>query len=254
MSSIIITGAGTGIGAATAISLAESGDYELILLGRRIEKLESIREKLANPTKHECYSCDVSDPKSIAKAYSQAQLEKKDLVGIFANAGVGGENIFGENDRWGEIIQTNLTGVYHAVMQALPFLKNSRPSTTNIIVTSSILARFGVPNHAAYCASKTGLLGLVRSLAVQYSPDGVLVNAICPGWVETDMAKSSIGALAERQGISYEEAYQTQMGFVPLGKMSQPEEVANVVKFLFSNEEKSITGQALDINNGAFMI
>ena len=254
MSSIIISGAGSGIGAATAISMAESGEHQLILLGRGLDKLESTRNKLFNSGQHVCFSCDVGDSSSIARAFESANLSDRDVVGVFANAGIGGENFYGEGDRWDEIIQTNLTGVYHLIMQSLPHLIKSNAETKNIIVTSSVLARFGVPNYPAYCASKTGLLGLVKSLAVQYAEENILINAICPGWVETEMAKKGIQALADRQSTSYEEAYETQMGFVPLGRMSQPEEIANFVKFLFSNREKSITGQALDINNGAFMI
>lgn len=253
MGSIVITGAGTGIGAAAAAALAVSGDHQLVLLGRRLDKLESVRKELNNPSHHGCFSCDVSDADSIANAINQANLKEKNVVGVFANAGIGGENYYGQDDRWDEIIRTNLTGVYHVIMQTLPFLIGSSSSVKNVVVTSSVLARFGVPNHSAYCASKTGLLGLVRSLAVQHATDGILVNAICPGWVDTEMARASIQNLADRQGISYDEAYNTQMGFLPLGKMSQPEEIASLVKFLFSNEEKSITGQALDINNGAFM-
>lgn len=253
MGCIIITGAGSGIGAAAAQVLAETSGVELLLLGRRLNKLEEVRNSLTDPSIHQALSCDVSDSASIGAAFQQSNLAEKDVVGVFANAGIGGGNEYGDNDRWDEIINTNLTGVYHVIMQTLPHLRKSKAQSKNIVVTSSVLARFGVPNHTAYCASKTGLLGLVRSLAVQHAEEGILVNAICPGWVDTQMARDSIQKLADHQGTSYDEALKTQMGFVPLGKMSQPSEIANLVKFLFTNQEMSITGQALDINNGAFM-
>lgn len=254
MKTIIITGAGTGIGAATAKALAADRETALILLGRRLEILESLRSELPNAEYHQCISADVSNLNSIKSALAETNLGEKNVVGLFANAGVGGENHYDADDRWDEIINTNLTGVYHCIMETLPFLLKSEEPFKNIVVTSSILARFGVPNHTAYCASKTGLLGLVKSLAVQHASNGLLVNAICPGWVETDMAKAGIQDLANRQETSYEEAYKTQMSFLPTGKMSQPEEIANLVKFLLTNQETSITGQALDINNGAFML
>ncbi|MBL7942010.1 MAG: SDR family oxidoreductase, partial [Flavobacteriales bacterium] len=116
------------------------------------------------------------------------------------------------------------------------------------------LARFGVPNYTAYCTAKTGLLGLTRSLAVELSSERILVNAICPGWVETEMARTGIQKLADRDGISYQESFDRQMSFVPTGKISSPDEIASLVHFLLTNQQTSITGQGIDINNGSFMI
>ena len=93
-----------------------------------------------------------------------------------------GANVFGDDDRWDDIIRINLTGTYNTLMACHPYLKRSE-GVTHALVTSSVLARFGVPGQTAYVASKTGLLGLVRSLAMEWSPDGVMVNALCPGWV-----------------------------------------------------------------------
>jgi 3-oxoacyl-[acyl-carrier protein] reductase len=91
-------------------------------------------------------------------------------------------------------------------------------------------------------------------LAVEHASNGVLVNAICPGWVETDMARAGIQKIADFSDRSYDETYKEQMGFVPTGKMSQPSEIAAMVAFLFSGQQVSLTGQGIDINNGSFMI
>ena len=139
-------------------------------------------------------------------------------------------------------------------MEAIPLMKKAEEKFKHVLITSSCLARFGVPYYTAYCASKTGLLGLTKALAIELAPFNILVNSITPGWVETEMAKAGIQKLADHNHKSYEDTFREQMGFVPLGRMSDPTEIANYVSFLFSNQQTSITGQALDINNGAFMI
>ncbi|MCG8572159.1 MAG: SDR family oxidoreductase, partial [Spirochaetes bacterium] len=123
----------------------------------------------------------------------------------------------------------------------------------NIIIISSILARLGVSNYTAYCASKAGLLGLMRSWAAEFANEKILVNAICPGWVNTEMARQGLQAFADASGKSFADIKAEQMAMVLLGKMSEPEEIANFINFLVSNQQTSITGQVLDINNGALM-
>ena len=172
---------------------------------------------------------------------------------VVANAGLGGENHYGPEDRWQEVIDTNLTGTYQLVEEALPFFAPETASYRHIIVISSILARLGVPGYTAYCASKAGLLGLTRSWAAMLASQKVLVNAICPGWVSTDMAQQGLQTFAEDSGKSYEAVYAEQISQVPLGKMSEPDEIARLVGFLLSDQQTSITGQTFDINNGALM-
>ena len=248
----LITGAGTGIGKAAAIKLAKEGN-RIILVGRRESILQEVVQEL-NGDNHLILPLDVSDKKATNKAFESIDLKDLNLAGVFANAGIGGDNIYGEDDRWEEIININLSGVYYTIMESLSSLKKSQEKFKHILITSSCLARFGVPQYTAYCASKTGLLGLTRALSLELAPFNILVNAITPGWVETEMAQSGIQIIADNTRKTYEDAYKEQMGMVPLGKMSEPEEVANFVWFLFSNQQTSITGQALDINNGAFMI
>ena len=130
-----------------------------------------------------------------------------------------------------------------------------------ILVTSSVLARFGVPGQSAYVTSKTGLLGLVRSLAVEWSPQGIMVNALCPGWVDTDMARNSIQSMADAQGMSFEECKRQQESVLPSLRMTTPAEMAQWVDFLFTGlgegegvpRLETFTGQALDVNSGSWM-
>ena len=174
-----------------------------------------------------------------------------ELDGIIANAGIGGENNFGKHDRWNDIIDTNLTGTYLTIQHFLPALKRSKNIYKQIVITSSVLARLGVANYSAYCASKAGLLGLMRSWAVEYAPQNILVNAICPGWVNTEMAQSGLQGIADGIGMTKNEFFNIAMQSVPLKKMSEPEEVAELVHYLVN--QTSITGQTIDINAGSVM-
>lgn len=128
------------------------------------------------------------------------------------------------------------------------------PERRDVVVISSILARIPVPFYSGYSASKAGLLGLVRSLAAELAPDEVQVNAICPGWVATDMAREGIGLLAEALGVGYDEAYERAMSEVPLRRMSEPEDIVGTVAWLLSADARGVTGQAIDHNGGAFML
>lgn len=248
----LISGAGSGIGRATAIALAESHS-KLVLLGRNRAKLEETRSLLRDPERHCVAVADLRIPGELASALESALAKEQGLGGVIANAGVGGENHYGAEDRWDEIVATNLTGTYHLVNLALPYLERSPARYRHVVVVSSILARLGVPGYSAYCASKAGLLGLVRSWAAEWASKQVLVNAICPGWVETEMAVEGLEAFSRATGKSLDEVRAAEMSRVPLGKMSHPAEIGALVRYLVSEGQTSITGQAIDINNGAIM-
>jgi NAD(P)-dependent dehydrogenase (short-subunit alcohol dehydrogenase family) len=242
----LISGAGSGIGQAIAIKLAANG-HNCILMGRNEAALNKTFKMLPNGSRM-VIAADIRDKEDLADAASQ--LEDTELHGLVANAGIGGENQWGATDRWSEIIDTNLTGTYNFVNTFLPNLRLAE-AEKHIVITSSVLARLGVANYAAYCASKAGLLGLMRSWAVQFAPEQILVNAICPGWVDTQMSQDGLQGIADGIGITKDEFYDIAMQSVPLRRMSQPGEVADLVAYLLS--QRSITGQTLDINCGAVM-
>jgi NAD(P)-dependent dehydrogenase (short-subunit alcohol dehydrogenase family) len=110
-----------------------------------------------------------------------------------------------------------------------------------------------VPGYTGYCASKTGLFGLVRAMAMEVAAENVQCNAVAPGWVETEMAKDGIRGMAAGMGLTYEAAYAAAMEAVPMGRMSQPRHIAGLVAWLLSEDGAGVTGQGIDMNNGAWM-
>ncbi|MBU6325106.1 MAG: SDR family oxidoreductase [Bacteroidetes bacterium] len=247
LGAVVISGAGSGIGRAMALELAKEG-WQCLLLGRREEALKETLAALPG-NGHDIACGDVRD--RIVMQQIAAGWSGMPIRALVANAGLGGENHYGENDRWDEIISTNLSGTYEFVQAFLPGLKPAPEKPAYILMTSSVLARLGVAGYTAYCASKAGLLGLMRSWAVELAPRNILVNAICPGWVETDMSREGMEGLAEHLGISVEAFHDLAMKSVPLGRMSQPQEIAQLTAYLL--KQRSITGQALDINGGSVM-
>jgi NAD(P)-dependent dehydrogenase (short-subunit alcohol dehydrogenase family) len=232
---VAVTGAGTGIGRAIAQRLGAEG-ARLTLLARDEARLRDVA-----PPGARTKSVDIRDRDAVFEAFDEP------LDALVANAGIGGPNEAGDDDRFSDIVQTNLFGTYWCARAAEHLL----PDGGRIVVTSSILARIGVPGHTAYCASKAGLLGLVRSLAAELAPRRIQVNAICPGWVNTAMAWQGLDAF---EGLTREQAFEVAMREVPLRRMSEPEEIAATVAWLLSDDAVGVTGQAIDHNNGAFMI
>lgn len=251
---VLITGAGSGIGRAIALTLANKNpEISLILTGRNISNLQETINLLPTVGKHHMLPLDVTSASSVKELKSYLEDSKISLSSLILNAGIGGENEYGTNDRWDEIIATNLTGPYQLTQELLPLVKANNTEFKNIVFISSILARLGVPKYSAYCASKAGLLGLMRSFASELASEKILVNAICPGWVDTDMSTRGISDIAKVSGKAVAEIKKEVMNFVPLGKMSEPNEIGELVSFLISGLQTSITGQTFDINNGALM-
>lgn len=245
---VLVTGAGTGIGRALAVRLASEG-ARLSLLARDRVRLEATAELIGGAY---VASCDVRERSALDGALAAAVEAQGKLHAAIANSGIGGPNAPGEGDRFAELVETNLTGTYHTLRAAQDQLA-ADGEVRHLVAISSILARLGVSGYTGYCASKAGLLGLVRALAIELAPDQVQVNAVCPGWVNTDMASEGLQGMAQAMGVSQQEARAIAMADVPLGRMSQPEEVAGLVAWLISEDARGVTGQTLDMNGGAFM-
>jgi NAD(P)-dependent dehydrogenase (short-subunit alcohol dehydrogenase family) len=245
---VALTGAGGGIGREIAARLSRDGAV-LTLVGRDRARLEHTASTLT--TTAYIAPCDVSDRRAVERSFRAAARELGPFHGLVAAAGVGGANRDGDDDRFDELVRVNLSGTYYTCRATLRHLA-AGPRTRSLVIVSSILARIAVPAYTGYSASKAGLLGLVRSLAAELAPDGVQVNAICPGWVDTDMAWSGLDGIAEAGGTTREEAYREAMQHVPLGRMSQPADIAGTIAWLLSNDARGVTGQAIDQNGGAW--
>ncbi|HEY7178597.1 MAG TPA: SDR family NAD(P)-dependent oxidoreductase [Gaiella sp.] len=248
---VVVTGAGTGIGRAIALRLGRDG-ASLSLLAREERRLRETAARIDGPT--HVGTCDVRQRRRVDRSFARAAEALGPIDALVACSGLGGPNGEGDEggDRFDDLVATNLNGTYHCIRATLRHLAPG-PDLRHVVVLSSILARIAVPGYTGYSASKTGLLGLVRSFAAELAPQGVQVNAVCPGWVDTEMAWTGLDAAARAGGGTREDAYRDAMRAVPAGRMGQPEEVAGVVAWLLSPDARGVVGQAIDQNGGAWM-
>ncbi|NNL86249.1 MAG: SDR family oxidoreductase [Myxococcales bacterium] len=245
----VVTGGGTGIGRAAAHALAKRG-AALALLGRRRTPLEHVAAEL--PTQAVCVSVDVRDRDAVEEAFAAVAVELGALHVLVANAGIGGPDVWDGEDRFHEIVRTNLDGTYHSIRA---FLAHQAPAREprHIVVMSSCVARFGVAGIAGYSAAKAGQLGMVRSFAMELAPQNIRVNAICPGWVDTQMAEDRMTELGQLEGRAFREQRATLLADVPLQRITDPAEIGELVSFLCSPAAAAFTGQAFDPNDGQWM-
>ena len=254
----LISGAGSGIGRAIACRLSAQG-AQLTLIGRRVDALKDTQKLCAHSGGAESSDAearviiegvDIRDAEALKNVCMRGVQQFGAYRGVIANAGMGGPNFPGSGDRFSALVETNLIGTYQTLRAVQPHLTDQ--GTAHMVVISSCLARFGVAGYSGYCASKAGLLGMVRALAHELAPK-VQVNAICPGWVDTDMAREGLEGMAQALNISYEQAHKQAMSLVPLGRMSKPSEIAGTVAWLVGRDALGMTGQGIDINAGSWM-
>lgn len=247
----LVTGGGSGIGAGIAEVLAEHG-ASVALLGRRMEPLQAVAKHLAQRgATVQVVTADVRQRAQVEAACSAAAKALGGIDILVNNAGIGGPNACGDAgpDRWDDIIRTNLDGVFFTTRAALPHI----PGGGRIVSISSVLGRFGVPGYTAYCASKHGVIGFTKALALELAPRKITANAICPGWVDTDMAKLGMEGLAQVLNTSFEEAKRTALAAVPMGRMLEPKEIGATVAWLCSDGARGMTGQAISHCGGQVM-
>ncbi|MEE2941682.1 MAG: SDR family NAD(P)-dependent oxidoreductase [Planctomycetota bacterium] len=252
----VVAGPGSGIARAIAHRLASEG-ARVSLLGRRAAALEETARDAEGTSA--VLPCDVRDAGATRAAMAAAAAAHGPIHVVVANAGVGGPNGPGfqpgdQPDRFDDLVATNLSGTYHTFRGALDHLAEDGGAPRHLVAVASILARIGVMGYSGYCASKAGVTGLCRALAAELAPRDIQVNAVAPGWVETDMALEGLDGMAAGMGITRDEAHALAMREVPLGRMGQPEEIAGMVAWLVSADARGVTGQTLDMNGGAFML
>jgi 3-oxoacyl-[acyl-carrier protein] reductase len=229
-----VTGASRGIGLACARALASAG-ARVILAARDQARLEAASAEIPGSTWIEI---DLASPDSIKAAFAKAG--KIDILVNNAAMTRDGLALRMKKDDWDAVIATNLTGAFLCVQQVLQGMMKERWG--RIVNISSVVGEAGNPGQANYVASKAGLIGLTKSLAQEMSSRNITVNAIAPGFIETDMTAS----------LS-EELKANMLAHIPLRRFGKPEDVAAAVKFLASEEAGYITGAVLNVNGGMYM-
>ena len=237
-----ITGASRGIGRACAVALSQAG-ARVVLAARNREKLEEVAGEIrAGGREAFVVEIDLSSQESIKQAFAQAHADFGATEVLVNNAGVtkDGLAVRMKPDDWNHVITTNLTGAFFCTQQVLQPMMRSRWG--RIINITSVVGEMGNAGQANYSASKAGLIGLTKSLAQEMGGRGITVNAVAPGFVQTDMT-----------GILSDEMKEKLLANIPLRRMGEPGDVAAAVKFLASEESGYVTGHVLDVNGGLYM-
>ena len=251
MDTILVTGGGRGIGRAIALAFAEPGAV-VAIAARTQADLDAtgaeIEKRGATPV---LLNMDIRDEQSVTAGFRELRAATARLDVLVNNAGVGGGQpvVDADPDGWRRVLDTNVFGTFLVTRQAIGMLTDGG----RIINTSSVLGRFGVPGYTAYCASKHAVIGFTRALALELAGRQITVNAICPGWVDTEMAAQGMQIGAKAMGITFEKFKEQAIGRVPIGRIIQPDEVAGLVKFLASAHASAITGQTYNICGGQTM-
>jgi NAD(P)-dependent dehydrogenase (short-subunit alcohol dehydrogenase family) len=250
----LVTGATRGIGAAIALALAGAG-WRVTLAGRTRTALEEVRASLpvAPGIAHACVELDVTDAASVARAFAEVHARDGALQALVNNAGAveTGPLVKLPLETWERMLAVNLTGVFLCTQAALPPMLAA--GAGRIVNIASTAAQKGYAYCSAYAAAKHGVLGLTRSLALEVAAAGIAVNAVCPGYTDTDIVRAGVARIVERTGRSAAEGLATFTGASPLQRLIRPEEVAATVRWLCAEAPAAFTGQAFSVSGGEVM-
>jgi 3-hydroxybutyrate dehydrogenase len=251
----LITGGGRGIGRAIAFAFAREG-ARVCVAARTVRQLEEVASEIESEcgTKVAIAACDVADAASVASAFAGVAAEFGGGVDILVNnAGVAESAplVRTSDELWQRHLAVNLTGTFLCTRAALPAMLER--GWGRVINIASIAGKTGAPYISAYTASKHGVLGLTRSLALEVATRGVTVNAICPGYVETEMAEQAIHNISDKTGKSEAEARDVLNRMSPQNRLVTAEEVAALALLLASHEGRGINGQAINVDGGSVL-
>ena len=237
---IFITGASGGIGSAICKKFVDK-NFILVVTSSSNEKILQLKNLYGN--QHYYYKIDLSDPNNVQTCLDEISRDHKDISIIVNNAGKTQDNLIFrmKNDQWNDVIQTNLNSNYQIIKSLLPNMLSNKYG--KIIGISSIVGSTGNPGQANYVASKSGLVGLYKSIALEVAKRNINVNIISPGFISTSMTDK----LNEEQKKNY-------LSKIPMMRFGNPNDIANLVFFLSSEDSSYITGQNFHINGGMLMV
>lgn len=247
---VLITGGGQGIGEACAWRFARE-NARVVISARSRDKVEGVAANLrASGLDAHAIVCDVTDSAQVNAMVAETQAVYGDVDILVANAGIAASAPLGRTDdaMWDRVIGTNLSGTFYCMRAVIgPMLKNGWGRIINV---ASDAGKVGFQYTSAYCASKHGVVGLTRAVALEVAKKGVTVNAICPGFVETPMSDESIRNIVKSTGRSPEFAREYLESLSPQGRLFTPEEVAELAWFLTTDAARGIHGQAIPLDGG----
>ena len=237
---IFITGASGGIGSAICDKF-KSINSKLILTSSSEKKIESLKKIYGNDQYY--YKVDISDPEDLQNCLNDISKSHKDISVIVNNAGVTEDNLIFrmKSEQWSKVIQTNVSSNFQIIKSLLPNMLSKRYG--KIIGISSIVGSTGNPGQSNYVASKSGMIGLYKSIASEVAKRNINVNVVSPGFISTAMTEN----LDDENKNSY-------LSRIPMSRFGEPEDIANIVFFLASDESSYITGQNIHVNGGMLMV
>jgi NAD(P)-dependent dehydrogenase (short-subunit alcohol dehydrogenase family) len=242
----VVTGASRGIGLAIAQALLEQG-ARVTLMARDPAALESAATELGRDSAWQ--QVDVSDAASVADAFARAGAV--DILVNNAGQAASAPFLRTDGEMWQRMLDVNLTGAYHCIQAALPGMLDAKWG--RIVNVASTAGLTGYRYVAAYCAAKHGLVGLTRALALELATRGITVNAVCPGYTETDIVQDAVANIVRKTGRSEQQARAELAAGNPQGRLVQPDEVAHAVAMLCMPAAAAMNGQAIAVAGGEVM-
>jgi 3-hydroxybutyrate dehydrogenase len=247
----LVTGGGRGIGRATAIALAAAG-ADVAVAARSKGELDEVVEAVRQSGRRaEPFVCDVTQRAQVDSTVAAVRQALGDPLILVNNAGIAASAKLADttDELWDRILRVNATGAFYCTRSVMPLMVQA--SWGRVINMASVAARAGATYIAAYAASKHALLGLTRAVAAEVATRGITVNAICPGYVDTEMTEQSIRNINARTGRSSEQARTILEGFSPQGRLMTADEIASLAAYLCSDAARGINGQGIVLDGGA---
>lgn len=254
----VVTGGSRGIGKAIAQALVGEG-AKVAICARNADDIRKAADEISPGGGRVLgFAADITDQSAVRGSVQKIVARWGQIHILVNNAGINARvPIDSEDDAaWRAVLDSTILGAYYMTREVLRHMpKQVAPESPGgrIVNLSSVLGRFGAPGYTAYCTAKHGMIGFTRALALEVVDRGITVNAICPGWVETEMARGGMRATGASMGISENEFRKQALAAVPIQRILQPKEIADLVLYLVSDAASGMTGQALNLCGGQVM-